>query len=874
MRRRKGFQCGSAFILSVVLTSLLAVVGVTFMMITRVDRIATSGISENKALDSAARTIIAKLSEELVLDVPGVAGQEYYDYPATDSDAWLASLEPYGTFPDYYWGHISDVTGYLGSNLFRTEDVDVKSVGLATSVYVREYPELRVNSAGAFLKPSGMPATDGVSADADGDGIADSKWIELEGIMTTKGEPIYAAIRVIDNGGMLNVNTGYKFDPDDSSPDRIDGSSQTQIDLFSLSERGTGNTINQLDDARRGTELWDLDNYIRDVVWRYEIPDGNYTPFDVGDELKLRNRYIINYNSIVTRVDKLWSRVFDGKPYVPRESVSDPNNWFWYANNSSSDPCDYDYRHIATTYNMDRILSPDGERLVNVNTADPCSLYVAIVKAFGFDIYEPNDVNDPGFSYASATSAQIAVNLVDYRDNDPNVTMFFADGNMYYGFESQPFISEMAAIIDSNIPFDPSNNYYAVELHNPFNLDIDLTGFELLLSDVAKTRIPLSGTIEKYGYHVIANDFSGFTIDAGATTQTDASLKLSGNYVDTSLPLDGIPDTWDNYNITLISDANGPNLIDYQGTEKVWFAPSGSGKSFQRETTNWNVVYQTTMIYTEKPHSLGAKNEVTLGGENYNLGLANSRFVTVGDILKVLRIGPTTDANGMIGKQLELAGTEEDVRMDVTEPVYQKLFNYLTVFDPADDGIDNDGDGLIDENKRDPNSAEWKVPGRININTAPWYVLAQLPWVSEKRGFSDSSLAEEIVKYRDDTLGGYRNIGQLNDIVTAEPNSSMDYYARAGGQAGGDEAEFPDLTGGDGAADDFEERDLIFSRISNLVTVRSDVFTAYILVRVGTDGGQKRVIAILDRSDVYPDGSGGAIGDVIIRVFHSVPDAR
>ena len=73
----------------------------------------------------------------------------------------------------------------------------------------------------------------------------------------------------------------------------------------------------------------------------------------------------------------------------------------------------------------------------------------------------------------------------------------------------------------------------------------------------------------------------------------------------------------------------------------------------------------------------------------------------------------------------------------------------------------------------------------------------------------------------------------------------------------------------DGAPDDFEERDLIFSRISNLVTVRSDVFTAYILVRIGADGPQKRVMAILDRSNVYSGND-----KVRIVALHPVPDPR
>jgi hypothetical protein len=78
----------------------------------------------------------------------------------------------------------------------------------------------------------------------------------------------------------------------------------------------------------------------------------------------------------------------------------------------------------------------------------------------------------------------------------------------------------------------------------------------------------------------------------------------------------------------------------------------------------------------------------------------------------------------------------------------------------------------------------------------------------------------------------------------------------------------PDLTD-DTARDDFEERDLIFTRISNLVTVRSDVFTAYILVRLGADGPQKRVIAILDRSLVASPSD-----NLRVLALHPVPDPR
>ncbi|MCK5172418.1 MAG: hypothetical protein KAR47_03455, partial [Planctomycetes bacterium] len=59
------------------------------------------------------------------------------------------------------------------------------------------------------------------------------------------------------------------------------------------------------------------------------------------------------------------------------------------------------------------------------------------------------------------------------------------------------------------------------------------------------------------------------------------------------------------------------------------------------------------------------------------------------------------------------------------------------------------------------------------------------------------------------------------------------------------------------------------SRVANIFTVRSDVFTAYILVRLGQDGPQKRMIAIFNRSNVLsPNDKPRLIA------LHPVPDPR
>ncbi|MHC4088520.1 MAG: hypothetical protein ACYSU5_25435 [Planctomycetota bacterium] len=210
------FSSGSALILAVVLTSILAIVGVMFVLMARVDKVSTSAISENRELNLAVETVIAGISQELVSDIPGVAGQEYYDYP-DGNNIWLASLEPRlndgGTPADptddiYYWRQISDVYRFFGPAA-----LDLPAV------VVPDYQDPCI--------------VNGLFADADGDGVTDSRWVIVPGMTSSKGESIHTAIRIVDNQAMLNVNTAWKFDPCEVPllPERIDGSSQTQINL-------------------------------------------------------------------------------------------------------------------------------------------------------------------------------------------------------------------------------------------------------------------------------------------------------------------------------------------------------------------------------------------------------------------------------------------------------------------------------------------------------------------------------------------------------------------------------------------------------------------------------------------------------------------
>ncbi|MHC4639200.1 MAG: hypothetical protein ACYTBV_17115 [Planctomycetota bacterium] len=346
---KKGFPEGSALILAVVLTSLLAVIAAMFLLVARADKTATSSIEQNRELDSAVDTVIARISEELIKDVPGVAGQEYYDYPGP-KDPWLASNEPvrYKSDPvdpnGYRWLQISDVSGFLKTKGFATRYVNVDPP--TNRKVIQEYPDIKLDSAGKL---------EDQLADADGDGIADSKWFELDDIITAKGRKIYAAVRIIDNVGMININTGYRLDPTLTTLNG-DGSTQLQIDLEELAQGG--DNVDELH-IPRGISILpiptepELLNYQKDYIWSLNNPGGNYSPFDISDELDLRNRYCLSSPDL-TRLESLWNKTIGDTP-------SDYNLADWQRAMTLYDNPEFcNRRPLLTTYNMDRAINPDG----------------------------------------------------------------------------------------------------------------------------------------------------------------------------------------------------------------------------------------------------------------------------------------------------------------------------------------------------------------------------------------------------------------------------------------------------------------------------------------------------------------------------------
>jgi hypothetical protein len=825
---------GSALILAVVLTSLLAIVGVLFVIASRVDNMATSAVSETKELDFAVETVVAEISRELVLDVPGVAGQEYGDYPDAN-DIWLAALEPYQSGGNYYRRQISDLYNNLDPNLQAVVVPDRQDAGVMGEA---------------------------VAADADGDGVADSRWAIIPDISSTKGKPIYAAIRIVDNGAMLNANTAFKFYPGDPNTTilALGGSSQLQINLMAVAgapgqppaAADETNLLMARANSGAGVDPFNLRAYEQNVIWRYDEPNGPYTPFDISDELELRYRFLLNHSDIDTRLEQWGGHFRSNALSTPITSAGGPlDAWFQRAGDSSGLDPNYAYRHVTTTHNMDRIINPAGQtlnggKMINVNIADENLLYEAIREAL--------QGIDPNLARGDGLAAQLAVNIVDLRDHNTDVTVLPAGATTYYGFEAQPFISEIGFRISRTSADVPANNYFAVELYNPFDTDIPLGSFRL---ELRRQTGEVVGTINLAGYAIA--DGSRFVITNGAAASSafgvSGLMSTGGGKEDPGLVLavynrvaNSDPPAYalrERYDLWLLRRISVSDIyLDRQQTADSWFtwdSAANVSQSYGRADNNWNVVYQNL---TAASNTLGNANGLNGTRKNYNFyDFANAMgsFVSVGDIARAFIVAPSPDPCDMIGVTLAPEPPEEQVRLDLRNPAFAKIFQYLTVIDPAEHGHPRE---------------ETRVKGRVNINTAPSFVIAQLPWM-------ELQIAQAIVTYRDAIAGAFESTAALMQVP------EMGYYALDPAYAAVDLDRLPDLTPSDGAVSDFEERDVIFARISNIVTVRSDVFTAYILVRIGADGPQKRVLAILDRSQVTSPGD-----KVKIVALHAVPDPR
>jgi hypothetical protein len=200
----------------------------------------------------------------------------------------------------------------------------------------------------------------------------------------------------------------------------------------------------------------------------------------------------------------------------------------------------------------------------------------------------------------------------------------------------------------------------------------------------------------------------------------------------------------------------------------------------------------------------------------------------------------------------------------------------------------NNGPGTLprDANKgREDGAGE---EGKVNVNTAPWPVLAAVPMITDAAGNivqpANTLLAKAIVYYRDvadetgQPHGPFRSLFELLKVPGFQTsihgaNDMANAYEVDLDDTDGDFSPYnrnpavnrkppkpPETDTSDHVFSDFEGEFLALTRVSNLLTTRSDSFTVYVLVQAwrnaGTDHpelvGQRRVAFLADRTSVRP----------------------
>jgi len=169
------------------------------------------------------------------------------------------------------------------------------------------------------------------------------------------------------------------------------------------------------------------------------------------------------------------------------------------------------------------------------------------------------------------------------------------------------------------------------------------------------------------------------------------------------------------------------------------------------------------------------------------------------------------------------------------------------------------------------NEDDAPVQGLININTAPWRVLAAVPWTRDVEWNRD--VAMSIVRARG--TGVFTSLFDLKKVPvydydhssTPTPGASpvctlADVWWKAQGAtqslATSADGDFSPNTLGTVALADLEQQNIGITRVSNLLTTRSDAFTCYVLLQGWTGAGtpsaklavQRRAYFVVDRSSL------------------------
>jgi len=345
--------------------------------------------------------------------------------------------------------------------------------------------------------------------------------------------------------------------------------------------------------------------------------------------------------------------------------------------------------NYITFYSFDANKNSEETPRVNVNQAAAKDLYSVLLQEM-----------------PKGLAAQLAVNLVDYRDADSIPTVLVIDNVMYRGVEINPVINEVMpcpGFTDSESSRQDGNY---IELYNPYPMEISVEGWKL---EGRFGSVVLSGAIPSEGYLMVTDHYNPDSDWDESDGKRQSYRLLFGNVPASHLVEDD----------QLILSKKGDTIKLYDDEENLVdifkYGVTSQNKAWERNDPRVDRVWA---VNNGSPY---AKNKVyappmkTVDEENLTR-VADASFKSIGDIGYVSLATPST----------AWAVVSWDKSAGIS---YGRILDCLKV------------NGEV-ENK-----------GSININTAPVEVLIGLPYMTQ-------DLAKAIVTYRQ-KYGSFKTTADL-----------------------------------------------------------------------------------------------------------------
>lgn len=845
MKNRLGTACdtprnGSVLVVVLGVLAILAVVGVAMVTMSGVDRRTAHSFAIQTQMRISADAAVAYVCHDLVDDcwewdgsiyerlLTGNDQDEPFDMPGAAHDVWLASpLESIGSPTRMSYEGTSSTVFKISGFETAGKDVDRDCLGFPVGTG-QQYP------TGVWVSNLASPFDSGV---------------------------MRVAVTVLDHGALINVNAhgyggaqGWMYA---NAADVGAGYFICEVDPVTIANE-PGLTTGPYGRWRSAGGLGDGTPGIREtgetLIEKAYLPDQGRRnlPFTLAEEFELRR---LRGTPFTSRLEQIW-------PDLRTEPASENR----YA---------AEHRLGLTTVSWtaevqgdrglnagdDHLTGPGGSwsaRKIDLNTDDGEDIYNAL--------RAHNIIDD------DSTIKQIVANILAYRDRDNE---FEDDYDGYVGAERQPFFSEINAVYTQQVDSEgnPEKEIWTFkfELYNPWPGDnpwvdtLSMKGLEIEVVSSGATKkgstpLSLDGLTmpeDSVNLSAVGPALWEYEMVVNKPGQTIAGnfkrVRLKANFGGRWIPVDQITPGQIGAITQMAKAAGAGNHV--HGARR--FSVVSEQRAPQADQTP--VLYVGGWENGSGEGDLGAKPErlPSVAGlvpirvmnsvdEDYEPSedgplpiykaaghTSYKAFARPGELNRVLAV-KALGGNKFWGPAWVLRITESgasDRQMKFDWQAWPEAADFFCVGGPWADGIDNDADGstddedkgLIGEGQGRHAGPEVRVAGKVNINTATEDTLRSM-------------------------LGGVNLNVDPNTIMSQRPFDTIGRLAQIGGNAGNE------------AMGDVEAEDIVLTRLSNIATTRSDVFSIYGVVQfveLPSGGGNnvrvlrsRRFWSLVDRSPV------------------------